>query len=114
VSRKPARRVDLFGGKGEVLVTDLLADSEVTAPFTTVLACQLAPGGSVGTHVQQQDAEIVVVLDGEGAATVGGATRSLTPGTVVSLPHGQSLALENRSESEPLSYLIIKARPVAG
>lgn len=106
------RRVDLFGGKGEVLVTSLGGPDPLTLPFTAVLACQLAPGGSVGTHVQQEDAEIVLVTEGEGAAVVGGARQELGPGTVVSLPFGTSLALENASATEPLTYLIIKARPV--
>lgn len=108
--RTTDRRVDLFGGKGEVLVTDLVGSNPLTAPFTAVLACQLAPGGSVGTHVQQRDAEIVVFMDGEGTVEVGGVPQDVTPGSVVSLPFGRSLALRNRSATEPLTYLIIKAR----
>lgn len=87
-----------------------LAGEPTVAPFSAVLACELEPASSVGKHVQQRDPEIVIVIEGTGTAHVGGERRDLKPGTVVELPFGKSLALENRSDTEPLRYLIIKAR----
>ena len=103
------RRAGLFGGRGAVRVWDLAGNPRV-APFSAVLACELEPSSSVGKHVQQRDPEIVIVLEGSGTALVGGEARALRPGAVIELPFGVSLALENGSESEPLRYLIIKAR----
>lgn len=106
----PFRRAALFGGKGEVLVWDLLG-AERLHPFTAVLACELSAGGSVGRHVQSDFAEIVVFTEGEGRALVNGAPRDVGEGSVVPLPLGQTLAIENLALDRPLRYLIIKAIP---
>ncbi len=103
------RREALFGGKGAVTVWNLLG-REQAPPFAAVLSCELEPGGSVGRHKQQQFPEIVLGLEGDGEATVNGEVKPLSPGDVVFVPHGSSLALANRSEDAPLRYLIIKAR----
>jgi quercetin dioxygenase-like cupin family protein len=105
----PARREALFGGEGAVLVWDLLGRRDA-APFTAVLACELEPGGSVGRHRQDEYPEIVIGLEGEGEASVDGTAHALEPGALVHLPLGAVLAIANRSSSEPLRYLIIKAR----
>ncbi len=104
----PARREALFGGEGEVLVWDLLGPV-IFPPFTAVLACELAPGGSVGTHRQEQYDEIVVVTSGEGSAEIDGAKTPIAPGTLIVLPLGSTLSIANGSAEEPLRYLIVKA-----
>jgi quercetin dioxygenase-like cupin family protein len=101
--------VDLFGGKGQVLVRDLLRGARA-GPFVAVLACELEAGGSVGTHRQEHCPEIVVCTAGRGRARVDGAPIELGPGAVVWLPLGSVLSLENLSGDEALAYLIVKAR----
>lgn len=105
----PVRREALFGGTGTVSVWDLLEGGQAP-PFTAVLGCELAPGGSVGRHQQEQFPEIVVGLGGDGVASVDGEEYSMCRGDVVHLPLGSVLALRNRSATEPLVYLIVKAR----
>ena len=100
--------VRLFGGRGSVWVWDLLAGKQAS-PFSAVLNCELAAGGSVGAHVQQRDPEILVGLEGEGVATVDGVSHALAPGRVVYLKLGGVLAIENPSPL-PLRYLIIKSQ----
>ena len=108
---QPDPRRDLFGGRGVVQVWDLLADyTKMPAPFAAVLSCELEPGGSVGRHLQEHFPELVIGLAGDGEANVDGRELSLAPGDVVYLPLGSVLALRNRSETEPLAYLIVKAR----
>jgi len=97
----------LFGGEGTVTVWDLLGRA-AAPPFTAILGCELEARGSVGRHVQEEFAEIVIGLEGEGVATVDGAERALGPGDVVHLPLGAVLSIDNRGET-PLRYLIIKA-----
>lgn len=99
-------RRDLFGGAGIVRVWSLL--DRLHLPFTAVLACELEPGASVGTHIQEQWPEIVVVLEGSGTALVDGAPRPLASGSVVELPRGSTLAIENGA-AVPLRYLIVKS-----
>jgi quercetin dioxygenase-like cupin family protein len=100
--------VDLFGGQGEVRVRDLLRGA-AAGPFVAVLACELAPGGIVGAHRQEQYPEIVVGTAGAGRAWVDDLPSPLGPGALVWLPQGSSLRLENLSDEQPLAYLIVKA-----
>ncbi len=79
-------------------------------PFTAVLSCALAPGGSVGRHVQEHFPELVIGVDGDGEAFVDGQAARLCAGDLVYLPLGSILSLENRSNDAPLRYLIVKAR----
>jgi uncharacterized cupin superfamily protein len=108
-ARPHDRRERLFGGRGAVLVWNL-GDAAPNPPFAAILACELEGGGSVGTHLQQEFAEVVIVVEGEGVARVGGSSLPIQSGAVVQLPLGQTLALENASAEHPLRYLIIKAR----
>lgn len=101
-------RSALFGGQGAVRVWSLVERAPLP-PFRAVLACELDPGGSVGAHVQAEFGEIVVFVEGEGIAKVGGAPTRVASGSVVELALGQTLAIENASSEAPLRYLIIKA-----
>ena len=84
-----------------------------TPPFSAVLFCELEPDGSVGTHQQQRDPELVLGIDGRGEATVQGIAEPLEPGSVVYVPFGATLSLRNLSPDAPLRYLIIKAATAA-
>lgn len=108
----PAVREALFGGTGEVLVWDLLGRAGIP-PFTAVLACELAPGGRVGTHRQEQYPEIVIVTEGAGTAELDGVACPIGVGSLLALPLGSTLSLTNGSSEQPLRYLIVKAAPVA-
>jgi mannose-6-phosphate isomerase-like protein (cupin superfamily) len=103
-----ARREALFGGRGAVRIWNLAATP--VAPFTALLACELDPRGLVGAHVQEEYPEVVIVVEGRGEAKVAGEPITLAPGATVFLPLGETLALENASASEPLRYIIVKAR----
>lgn len=104
----PFQRDRLFGGTGSVRVWDLLKGT-AAPPFTAVLGCELDPGGAVGPHRQEEYPEVVIGLAGDGEATVNGQIARLAPGDVVHLPLGSVLALRNRSTTEVLRYLIVKA-----
>ena len=60
----------LFGGMHSVRVWNLVPAP--AAPFTAVLACELEPSGSVGTHVQERFPEIVIGVEGTGTVEVNG------------------------------------------
>lgn len=102
-------REALFGGERRVRVWDLAPSPRL--PFGAVLACELEPGGSVGSHVQEHFAEVVIGLEGAGSVVVNGVRAELRPGSVIELPFGHILAISNESSGEPLRYLIVKARP---
>lgn len=102
-------RQALFGGKGDVTVADLLGNAKAP-PFEAVLGCRLAAGGHVGAHHQEAADEIVVVVAGAARVTVAGAKHELASGGCVYLAKGATLEIENASATEPVDYLIIKAR----
>ncbi len=104
---KPDRRLDLFGGKGEVRVWSLLRTA--MPPFDCALGCELDAGGSVGVHVQEKCSEIIICIEGTGEACVDDEVTTLGPGVVVALPLGRTLALSNTSSTHPLRYMIVKA-----
>lgn len=81
-----------------------------TAPFTAVLYCELDPGGAVGTHVQETDDEVVIVVGGVGSIVVDGLAQRCAVGGAIAVPLRSRLAIENLSAEEPLRYLIVKAR----
>jgi quercetin dioxygenase-like cupin family protein len=103
------RRERLFGGDGAVLVWNLCV-GDPQPPFGAVLACELEGGGSVGTHRQQEFAEVLIVLEGAGVAQVNGAPAPLQPGVVIQLALGNTLSLQNGSPERPLRYVIVKAK----
>ena len=107
-SRTAFLQADLFGGKGEVQIHDLLSGAAIL-PFTAVLWCALEAGGSVGAHRQQDHPEIVIGVGGAGRAFVDGVPHPLGEGDLVFLPLGSLLRLENPGDA-PLRYLIIKAK----
>ncbi len=107
-----ARHEALFGGRGEVRVVDLLGGRpSPLPPFAAALACELDPGGAVGLHAQPDLCELVIFVEGRGRVTVGSKRRPVGPGSVVALPVGEALAIENAARDGPLRYLIVKAEP---
>lgn len=101
---------DLFGGKGDVHVADLLGRS-AAPPFQAVLGCELEAAGRVGLHRQEQLDEIVVCVGGKGVVTVGkDPPIDFVPGAVAYVRLGTTLQIENASAQESLRYLIIKAK----
>jgi quercetin dioxygenase-like cupin family protein len=101
-------RRDLFGGHGEVQVRTLAVPPGLPAPFTAALACVLEASGHVGSHRQDHDDEVVLVVEGQGEATVNGQVMPLSPGAVVPVPLGAVLSIR-AGPHQPLQYLIIKA-----
>ena len=108
-NQAPFRQQYLFGGQGEVRIWDLFGTTHLP-PFESILSCELDPGGSVGAHRQATAEEVLVVLEGTGTAGLDGENRYLEPGSLVALPKGSLMTLENRDDAHPLRYLIIKAR----
>ncbi|MFO0663648.1 MAG: cupin domain-containing protein [Polyangiaceae bacterium] len=100
-------RKALFGGSGEVRVWMLLGP--VVPPFDCALACELSVGGSVGKHIQETCAEVLVFVEGEGEVTVADMTGMMRPSATVVVPQGETLSIRNTGNI-PLRYLIIKAR----
>lgn len=97
----------LFNGSGRIEVWDLLQGARLE-PFQEVLACQLEVGGRVGAHVQAEFPELLLVTSGQGEVRLDGHPSSVQGGSLVLVPLGCALEIENLG-AEPLQYYIIKA-----
>lgn len=97
---------ELFGGKGEVKVWNLLAQRQLGG-FKACLWCELEAGGVVGKHYQELYDELIICVSGEGTATINDECFALESGIPVFIKKGQTLDLKAGSNQE-LIYLIIK------
>tara|TARA_B110000037_G_scaffold212172_1_gene264600 strand:+ start:147 stop:467 length:321 start_codon:yes stop_codon:yes gene_type:complete len=97
---------NLFGGNGIVEIESRL--KEGSFPFSAILLCKLEACGSIGKHRQQRDSELVIGISGQGMITINSKTEELIVKTSVFVPFGAVLSIENKSETEPLEYWIIK------
>lgn len=66
----------------------------------------LAPGGSVGEHVNSEVDVLVVGVAGSGAVTVDGTAHALRSGIAIALPKGTRRGV-HADRGEPLSYLTV-------
>ena len=103
----PSARRDLFGGRGEVKVWNLMSPRALD-PFRAALWCELEPSGEVGRHVQQHYQEILICISGKGVVKIGQTAHEFTPGVCLTLSLGEILQITCGADT-PLSYLIIKA-----
>ena len=103
----PHSHHQLFDGQGEVKVWDLLRHQQA-GNFKSALWCELEAKGSVGEHFQKEFSEIIIGIQGQGYAQLGYENYSIAPGICIYLPQGQILKIVN-DQSQPLTYLIIKA-----
>ena len=101
-------KTNLFKGHGTVHIKDLLG-AQVSA-FQAVLACVLDPQASVGTHLQTDADEVIIIHQGHGQAYINQKSYPLEAGVVLHVKQGQTLSLHNHSTSDSLHYHIIKTR----
>lgn len=98
-------------------VTPATSDIE-TAHLTEPLGCQgmkanirrLEPGHTVSYHIEHNQEELYVPLDGPGTLRVNGTTRQLDAGDVVRIEQGVPRGAVNRGD-ETRSWLMIGAPP---
>ena len=102
---------ELFGGKGEVKVWNLLAQ-RLMGGFKACLWCELEAGGAVGKHYQESYDELIICISGAGTATINGECFAFESGIPVFLKMGQTLELRAGSK-QALVYLIVKIEPQA-
>ncbi len=70
----------------------------------------IAPGADAGPEEHHAGDQIIYVIEGEAAVRLGGAERSIGPGSLVTIPAGQPHHVRNRGRS-PLFFLTVYSPP---
>ena len=94
------RRVEhMAGGKGHVIVKDLVGEKELHGKCGIFSEVVLEPGCSLGYHEHHNDSEIYYILQGLGEYNENGTVRSIKPGDVLYLTSGNGHEIANAGVS---------------
>ena len=87
-------------------------ETRATHPCARVTLVQLAVGGSIATHVHEQETETVFVLAGSGVLSAGGREEPVHAGMGATVPPGLAHGLRNSGKS-PLQLYAVHTLPPA-
>ena len=92
-------RVNMRGGDGQVVVTDILNKGEYKGNARLVGTILLEPGCSIGAHVHENEEEIFYVLEGTATYYDNGETVILNKGDSCVCLGGEEHSIANRESS---------------
>ena len=91
-------KVNMRGGDGQAVVTDLLDKGEYFGKARLVATITLEPGSSIGEHVHEAEEEIFYVIKGTAQYLDNGSWVTLNTGDSCICTDGQSHSLANRGD----------------
>ena len=102
------RRVEnMAGGKGHVIIKDLLGEKELNGKCRMYAAVTVEPGCSLGYHEHHGESETFYILQGFGDFDDNGTVRQVKPGDVTFTPSGSGHALVNTGVSNLIFMALI-------
>lgn len=102
------RRVEnMAGGKGHVVIRDILEQEQLGEKCRMYAEVTLEPGCSLGVHEHRGECETYYILQGEGEYVDDGAKRPVKKGDVTSTPSGHSHGLSNTGETDLVFMALI-------
>ena len=102
------RRVEnMAGGKGHVIIKDLLGEKELNGKCRMYAEVTVEPGCSLGYHEHHGESETFYILQGFGDFDDNGTVRQVKPGDVTFTPSGSGHALVNTGGSNLLFMALI-------
>ena len=96
----------MSAGKEEVQYRRALDTPVFSSPWSYVDHLVVPPGGSTKPHLHREVAEFYYVMNGEGAANIGGETARIQAGDAIPIQLNDSHSFEN-SGTQPLEFLIV-------
>ena len=102
------RRVEnMAGGKGHVIIKDLLGEKELNGKCRMYAEVTVEPGCSLGYHEHHGESETFYILQGFGDFDDTGTVRQVKPGDVTFTPSGSGHALVNTGVSNLIFMALI-------
>ena len=93
-------RSNMRGGDGDITLVHMLEKDETRGKARLVAHLLLPPGGSIGGHVHDPDAEIFIIVSGVAQLDDNGALHTLNAGDVAYTTAGESHSVTNIGDIE--------------
>ena len=102
------RRVEnMAGGKGHVIIKDLLGEKELNGKCRMYAEVTVEPGCSLGYHEHHGESETFYILQGFGDFDDNGTVRQVKPGDVTFTPSGSGHAMVKTGVSNLIFMALI-------
>jgi mannose-6-phosphate isomerase-like protein (cupin superfamily) len=101
-SNKIESRFEMRGGTGEVRITHLIEESEISSAVRLCATLSLAPGASIGAHPHDGEDEIFYVISGCGEFNDNGTIYEIVPGDTMLTGNGAFHSVKNTSNRDEL------------
>ena len=98
---------NMAGGKGHVIIKDLLGEKELNGKCRMYAEVTVEPGCSLGYHEHHGESETFYILQGFGYFDDNGTVRQVKPGDVTFTPSGSGHALVNTGVSNLIFMALI-------
>ena len=99
-------RKNCRGGKGQVIMDNILPKEAMGEKCRVYAKITIAPGDSFGYHVHEGESESYYILSGEGTYDDNGTKRTVRAGDVTLTKSGEGHGIENTG-SEDLVYMAL-------
>lgn len=100
-------KVNMRGGDGQAVVTDMLNKGEYNGKSRLVATIRLEPGCSIGEHVHENEEEIFYVISGVADYYDNGEWVKLNVGDSCICKDGESHSIANRGDETLLILALI-------
>lgn len=102
------RRVEnMAGGKGHVLIKDILGEKELNGKCGLYSEVTIEPGCSLGYHEHHGESETYYILSGKGDYNDNGTVRPIKAGDITYTPNGCGHGLENTGDENLVFMALI-------
>lgn len=102
------RRVEnMAGGKGHVLIKDILGEKELNGKCGLYSEVTIEPGCSLGYHEHHGESETYYILSGKGDYNDNGTVRPVKVGDITYTPNGCGHGLENTGDENLVFMALI-------
>ena len=104
---KIRREENMAGGKGNVIIKELLGEKELNRKCGLYAEVTIEPGCSLGYHEHHGESETYYILSGQGNYDDNGRIRPVKAGDITYTPDGCGHALSNSGNTDLVFMALI-------